>query len=278
MPFSQEKTDELKSAIKLALASNKLNSWERQFLSDMQSRINRFGTATKLSSKQYAKLHQMLKPFRQEVTPQRSAPVRKPSPVRKSVTSNNVVRKPSYTPGRPTRRRTYRSLKRDFWSATYIVGIILAATAFFASLLNDSSREPASSSYDGSALTSSGFSVIDGDTIKLNGHSNGTRLVGFNTPETYKPECNRELELGQAATRRLKTLVRDAGAVRLELVECACKPGTQGTRNCNYGRTCGKLSVDGRDVGDILISEGLAVAFRCGWTSCPPTPRPWCGG
>ena len=27
-----------------------------------------------------------------------------------------------------------------------------------------------------------------------------------------------------------------------------------------------------------LIGEGLAVPFKCGTTSCPPTPRPWCGG
>ena len=27
----------------------------------------------------------------------------------------------------------------------------------------------------------------------------------------------------------------------------------------NYGRACGTLRIDGRDVGDILIAEGLAV-------------------
>lgn len=32
----------------------------------------------------------------------------------------------------------------------------------------------------------------------------------------------------------------------------------------------------GRDVGDILIAEGLAVPFVCGPTRCPKKPHPWC--
>jgi len=32
----------------------------------------------------------------------------------------------------------------------------------------------------------------------------------------------------------------------------------------------------GRDVGSILIEEGLAVPFVCGATHCPRTPKPWC--
>ena len=63
----------------------------------------------------------------------------------------------------------------------------------------------------------------------------------------------------------------------LSLVECACAAGTQGTDRCNFGRSCGVLRVDGRDVGDILIAEGLAAPFQCGRTSCPRLPRPWCG-
>jgi hypothetical protein len=39
---------------------------------------------------------------------------------------------------------------------------------------------------------------------------------------------------------------------------------------------CGSLTVAGRDVGQILISEGLAQAYVCNATSCPPR-RSWCG-
>jgi hypothetical protein len=35
------------------------------------------------------------------------------------------------------------------------------------------------------------------------------------------------------------------------------------------------MTVGGRDVGGITITEKLAVAFKCGMQGCPPTPRPW---
>ena len=117
--------------------------------------------------------------------------------------------------------------------------------------------------------------LTDGDTIRLHGEKKGTRLVGFNTPETFKPTCDRGLELGRRATARLKELVATA-KLELKKIPCACEPGTEGTDACNFGRSCGILRADGRDVGQILISEGLAAPFRCGLTSCPPTPRPWC--
>ena len=119
------------------------------------------------------------------------------------------------------------------------------------------------------------FTVTDGDTIRIFGERKGTRLVGFNTPETFRPSCTKELELGKRATARLKELVATS-SVEIEKVPCACKPGTQGTDACNFGRSCAKLRVDGRNVGQILISEGLAAPFSCGPTSCPPLPRPWC--
>ena len=119
-----------------------------------------------------------------------------------------------------------------------------------------------------------GISVVDGDTIRIDGRL--TRLTGFNAPETWKPNCAAERRLGEAATARLRQLVA-GGEARFASLRCACRPGTEGTMNCNYGRACGSLQVDGRDVGDILISEGLAVRYVCGTTGCPPSPRPWCG-
>jgi hypothetical protein len=46
--------------------------------------------------------------------------------------------------------------------------------------------------------------------------------------------------------------------------------------DANRGRTCGTLKAKGRDVGEILIAEKLAVPFVCGEYRCPRTPRPWC--
>ena len=119
--------------------------------------------------------------------------------------------------------------------------------------------------------------VIDGDTIALKGQRQHIRLVGFNAPETGRAECLEERQLGERAKRRLIALIT-SGQPDLTLIACSCEPGTEGTQWCNHGRSCGILTVDRRDVGAVLIGEGLAVPFKCGRTSCPPTPRPWCGG
>jgi len=117
--------------------------------------------------------------------------------------------------------------------------------------------------------------VIDGDTIRVYHQQPNVRLVGFNAPETRRAECEAEAELGAKATRRLRDLIR-AGNLDFIYVKCSCPEGTEGTFACNYGRDCETLKSNGRNVGAILIEEGLAVPFVCGPTHCPKTPRPWC--
>jgi endonuclease YncB( thermonuclease family) len=117
--------------------------------------------------------------------------------------------------------------------------------------------------------------VIDGETIRVFHRQPNVRLVGFNAPETRRAQCEAERELGAKATRRVRDLVQ-AGNLDFEFVACACSRGTEGTLSCNYGRRCGTLKANGRDVGEILMSEGLAVPFVCGRLHCPPTPKPWC--
>src|SRR5713226_2569499 len=115
--------------------------------------------------------------------------------------------------------------------------------------------------------------VIDGDTVRLNGAV--YRLVGFDTPERGdKARCDDERRRAEAATTRLRGLI-GRGNASLTRVACSCRPGEEGTHNCNFGRLCGVLSVGGRDAGAILISEGLAHPYVCGATSCPKR-RPWC--
>lgn len=117
--------------------------------------------------------------------------------------------------------------------------------------------------------------VIDGDTIRIHHQRPDVRLVGFNAPETRRAQCDVERASGDRATARVRNLVRSS-KLDFEFVACSCSPGTEGTPLCNYGRRCGILKADGRDVGAILISENLAVPFVCGQTRCPPTPKPWC--
>ena len=115
--------------------------------------------------------------------------------------------------------------------------------------------------------------VIDGDTVRFNGAV--YRLVGIDTPERgNKARCDDERRRAEAATKRLRALVA-SGDAHLTRVACACRPGQEGTRKCDYGRLCGSLSIGGRDAGDILISEGHARRYLCGATSCPER-WPWC--
>jgi endonuclease YncB( thermonuclease family) len=111
----------------------------------------------------------------------------------------------------------------------------------------------------------------DGDSITLS-----VRLVGFATAESVKQhtDCDAELELGKKAKARLQELIA-GGSLELIYVRCSCPQETYGTDKCNFGRPCAILRSHGRDVGEILIAEGLAVPIRCGATSCPPQPN-WC--
>jgi hypothetical protein len=61
------------------------------------------------------------------------------------------------------------------------------------------------------------------------------------------------------------------GDAHLTRVVCACRPGQEGTPNCNFGPLCGALSIGGRDAGAILIREGLAHPYICGRDELPAT-------
>jgi endonuclease YncB( thermonuclease family) len=132
-----------------------------------------------------------------------------------------------------------------------------------------------SASASAESISPTDIVVLDGDTVRVHNQPPNVRLVGFNAPETWKPACSAEQQLGDRATARLRELVQ-GGKLDFERVACACPAGTEGTPSCNYGRACGTLRSHGRDIGAILIEEKLAVPFVCGATHCPPTPRPWC--
>ena len=94
--------------------------------------------------------------------------------------------------------------------------------------------------------------VIDGDTIDAGLDAN-IRLTlddgrAFDTPETFRPGCATEANLGAQATYRLKQLLQASEATKLNL----------SGRSCGFGRYCGSLRVDGTNVGERLIREGLA--------------------
>jgi endonuclease YncB( thermonuclease family) len=173
---------------------------------------------------------------------------------------------------RPYRRSALRRVlsRYQIIELFVIIGAILL-------LWGGSSLGPVSSALRNQAqsgwLESVRIDIIDGDSIRSGRRV--YRLVGFNTPESGdNASCARERALAAEATRRLRELVT-GGELDLRRVRCACPPGTEGTGQCNYGRLCGTLKVGGRDVGTILIAEGLAERYACGAASCPPR-RDWC--
>lgn len=99
--------------------------------------------------------------------------------------------------------------------------------------------------------------VVDGDTFYLNGAK--VRIAGIDAPETHDYRCQSELELGERAARQLQALL-NSGAVTMTSID----------RDRDvYGRLLRNVSVNGRDVGEALISAGVARAYAGG-------RRPWC--
>jgi endonuclease YncB( thermonuclease family) len=124
------------------------------------------------------------------------------------------------------------------------------------------------------AIEPSDIHVTDGDTIQV--HGKHIRLVGFDAPELGEhAHCRLERMLAARATSRLWQMIQNSGDIDLQIVDCSCRPGTAGTMACNYGRACGYLTIDGQDVGDVLIAENLAHPLVCGKYSCPRR-QTWC--
>ena len=101
-------------------------------------------------------------------------------------------------------------------------------------------------------VTPNRLMVVDGDTVRLAGET--IRLIGFDTPETYRAECDSERQRGDAATQRLRELLAQASSANLIFAP----------RRDRYGRDLAQLILDGRDVADTMVGEGLAYRYRGG--------------
>ncbi len=88
--------------------------------------------------------------------------------------------------------------------------------------------------------------VVDGDTVWLDGKN--LRLQSYDTPEPYSDICGGQAEVAlahRASARLLQLLNTNAFTVDTADTD-------------RYGRTLATIRIEGRDVGDILIEEGLA--------------------
>ena len=100
--------------------------------------------------------------------------------------------------------------------------------------------------------------VVDGDTIWLEGEK--IRIADINTPEVSSPACATEARLAAQATRRLRELLNEGPfEVRRE-----------GRDEDRYGRKLRTIHRGGQSLGDVLVSEGLAHAWK-------GRKESWCG-
>lgn len=105
--------------------------------------------------------------------------------------------------------------------------------------------------------------IIDGDTIVVRGEH--IRVLGINAPELGKAKCRAETIRGLQARGRLAELL---GGERVTVTR-----GEGRDRFDRYRRTLATVSVDGRDVGEVLMSEGLARRWVQKYVK---TEEPWC--
>ncbi|MCA0920207.1 thermonuclease family protein [Pseudooceanicola nanhaiensis] len=97
--------------------------------------------------------------------------------------------------------------------------------------------------------------VVDGDTIWFEREK--IRLLSIDAPELFSPKCSQEALQAREARDRLADLLN--GEMRVE------REGED-----RYGRTLARVFVDGRDVGELLVREGLVRR----WVG---RREPWCG-
>lgn len=109
------------------------------------------------------------------------------------------------------------------------------------------------------STASAAVKVVDGDTIVLDGET--VRIRNIDTPEIGSPKCQAELKAGLKAKQRLQAIVKDKTV--------SLKRGDGSRMTDRYGRTLALVFVDGRDVGEQLVSEGLARRWN-------GKRRPWC--
>ena len=110
--------------------------------------------------------------------------------------------------------------------------------------------------------------VIDGDTVQVDASADippelasiRVRLRGVDTPETWKPKCERERQAGEAATAFTEVAIAEARIVHVRDPAW----GKWG------GRVVADLVLDGQSLSEALIAAGHARSYDGG------KRRNWC--
>lgn len=111
----------------------------------------------------------------------------------------------------------------------------------------------------GTLLICASLLAVDGDIIKCDGQNmrdmgdGAPNVAGYDAPETRGAKCQEELELGHAATAAMSDMLRGA------------KVYSSGEQD-RYGRPLVWVrAADGRTIGRVLISKGLARPWAPGY-------------
>ena len=120
---------------------------------------------------------------------------------------------------------------------------------------------------DGTPITCTKLTAVDGDTIKCDGVNmrdmgDGAPFVsGYDTPEIQHHKCPAELVLAHAAKKKMSELLKTPG---IEVYD-------SGQVDARWHRPLVWVILgDGRSVGSVLIKDGLAKV----WT--PEYRGEWC--
>ena len=108
--------------------------------------------------------------------------------------------------------------------------------------------------------------VIDGDTFVVDidefpdliGKDISVRVNGIDTPE-LRGKCGREKDLAVKAKERVDALLKTADTIVLENLSRG-----------SFFRIVADVIIDGVDLGELILNEGLATPYRSGSES------PWC--
>lgn len=107
------------------------------------------------------------------------------------------------------------------------------------------------------------ITVIDGDTLKINGET--IRMWGIDAPEIFRAHCQAEHDLGERSAQFLALKV--ARAERVVASPMQNNPD-------RYGRTVARIIIDGQDTGAILVEKNLARPWDYDGGEKKPD---WCG-
>lgn len=154
--------------------------------------------------------------------------------------------RPARAPG-PITRTLRRLVSPRFYlktaMAALVLGLILVPTV--ADLVNAALKTVAGDGQECRILR-----VVDGDTVSLICPEEGlesARLMGFDTPEKYAPQCLSEFIAAERASWALRTMIQKADRLTM----------TRDGRD-RFGRALVRLELDGVDVARLMVRAGHA--------------------